>query len=154
MHKRCFRALILRTCVLLVAFIGVSVGPAWAQASSGFYLSSERGASFASGMDLIGDSDDRESACDEFLNPWYLLGGERCTTAARGEGDTWKSVFDKAKGIAAGGALVAGSKSFLTHQPSYPLARAADPSLPKLLVDARTSVTVAALSECSSDLHT
>ena len=111
MHKRCFRALILRTCVLLVAFIGVSVGPAWAQASSGFYLSSERGASFASGMDLIGDSDDRESACDEFLNPWYLLGGERCTTAARGEGDTWKSVFDKAKGIAAGGALVAGSKS-------------------------------------------
>ena len=105
MHKRSFRALILRTCVLLVAFIGVSVGPAWAQASSGFYLSSERGASFASGIDLIGDSDDRESACDEFLNPWYLLGGERCTTAARGEGDTWKSVFDKAKGIAAGGAL-------------------------------------------------
>ena len=49
---------------------------------------------------------------------------------------------------------LAGSKSFLTHQPSYPLATAADLSLPKLLVDTRTSVTVAALSECSSDLHT
>ncbi len=81
------------------------VGPAWAQEGSGFYLSSEQGASFASGLDFSGTSDDRESACDEFLNPWYLLGGDRCTKVNRGEGDDWKNVFDGARGIVSGVAL-------------------------------------------------
>ena len=81
------------------------VEPAWAQKGSGFYLSSEQGASFASGLDFSGTSNDRESACDEFLNPWYLLGGDRCTKVNRGEGDDWKNVFDGARGIVSGVAL-------------------------------------------------
>ena len=104
MHRQSHRALILRY-GLLLAFIGVGVGPAWAQAGSGFYVSSELGATLASGLDFSGSSNDRESACDEFLNPWYLLGGNRCTKVNRGEGDDWKNIFDRAKGVTAGVAL-------------------------------------------------
>ena len=44
------------------------VAPGWAQAGSGFYVSGEVGANFASGMDTTGTSNDRASVCDEYIN--------------------------------------------------------------------------------------
>ena len=103
------RAFFLRSCGLLLAFIGFSLGPAWAQTGSGFYLSNRLGANFASGLDVVGDSNDRASVCDEFINPNYLSVAQYlpidCTAPNRGEGDDWMNAFDGARGILAGAAV-------------------------------------------------
>ena len=79
---------------------------------SGFYLSGELGANFASGLDMTGSSNDRASACDEFINPMYATvtqtpGYENynCTGPNRGSGNFWQNQFDSAQGILAGAAL-------------------------------------------------
>ena len=94
----------------LVALWGVTPHPA--QAGSGLYLSGELGANFASGLDTIGSSNDRASACDEFINPLYASvtqtpGYEdyNCTGPNRGLGGNWHNNFDSAEGILAGAAV-------------------------------------------------
>ena len=52
--------------LVLVAFV---MAPGWAQAGSGFYISSDIGANFASGVDFTGDSNDIGSNCDQLTNP-------------------------------------------------------------------------------------
>ena len=94
----------------VVTLLGITPRPA--QAGSGLYLSGELGANFASGLDMIGSSDDRASVCDEFINPFYATvtqtpGYENynCTGPNRGLGDDWNNSFDGAEGILAGAAI-------------------------------------------------
>ncbi len=99
------------SCLLpVVALWGITPPPA--RAGSGFYLSGELGANFASGLDMIGSSNDRASVCDEFINPFYAMvtqtaGYENynCTGPNRGLGDDWHNGFDGAEGILAGVAI-------------------------------------------------
>ena len=74
-----------------------------AQAGSGFYVSGEVGANFASGLDTTGTSNDRASWCDEYINPRYQE-YERCTGPDRSVGGRWENEFDGATGILAGAA--------------------------------------------------
>ena len=48
---------------------------------------------------MTGDSNDRASICDEFINPLYAS-VPGCTDAARGVGDSWSVPFDGAGGVA------------------------------------------------------
>lgn len=73
------------------------------QAGSGFYISSELGANFASGVDHFGHDDDRASKCDEYINP-YFMEVPGCTDPDR-SGDASKTVFDRAEGVLAGAAV-------------------------------------------------
>ena len=55
-------------------------------------------------MELLGNSTDRASRCDEFINPGYAdIAG--CTDPNRGSGAGWKTDYDPAMGILAGGAI-------------------------------------------------
>ena len=83
-----------------------------AQAGSGRYLSSELGANFAPNLDTLGTSNDRASACDEFINPLFATvtqtpGYENynCTGPNRGATGDWENTFDSAEGILAGVAV-------------------------------------------------
>ena len=49
---------------------------------------------------MTGDSNDRASICDEFINPLYASVVPGCTDAARGVGDSWSVPFDGAGGVA------------------------------------------------------
>ncbi len=96
--------------LLMMALWGFSTHAAAAE--SGFYLSGELGANFASGLDMTGTSNDRASVCDEFINPMFATvtqteGYENynCTGPNRGIGNFWKNGFDSAEGILAGAAL-------------------------------------------------
>lgn len=96
--------------LLVLALWGISTPSA--SAESGFYLSGELGANFASGLDMTGTSNDRASVCDEFINPMFATvtqtpGYENynCTGPDRGIGNFWKNGFDSAQGILAGAAL-------------------------------------------------
>lgn len=68
---------------------------------SGMYLSSELGANFAPGLDLKGDANDGNSACDEFINPQAPL-LPQCVDQGR---TLWESDVDGAEGILAGAAI-------------------------------------------------
>ena len=93
------------------------VVPGWAQAGSGFYVSGEVGANFASGLDTTGTSNDRASVCDEYINPRYRE-MERCTGPDRSVGGRWENEFDGATGILAGAAV---GYSFSDQSPNQPL---------------------------------
>ena len=93
------------------------VAPASAQAGSGFYISGDVGANFASGLDTTGTSNDRASWCDEYINPRYQE-HERCTGPDRSVGGRWENEFDGATGILAG---AAGGYSFAGQNPNSPL---------------------------------
>ena len=70
MRKAPWGIRVIHSCLLLVvALWGIITHPA--QAKSGFYLSGELGANFASGLDMTGTSNDRASVCDEFINPMF-----------------------------------------------------------------------------------
>lgn len=103
----------------LLAFVIVTwlVAPGWAQAGSGFYVSGEVGANFASGLDTTGTSNDRASWCDEYINPRYNE-YERCTGPDRSVGGRWENEFDGATGILAGAAA---GYSFAGQNPNGPL---------------------------------
>ena len=86
--------------------------PHLAQAASGVYLSSELGANFSPDLDTTGTSNDRASACDEFINPMFATvtqtaGYEtyNCTGPNRGATGDWKNSFDGAEGILGGMAV-------------------------------------------------
>ena len=104
--------------LLRLVFATFVMVPGWAQAGSGFYISGEVGANFASGLATTGTSNDRASVCDEYINPGY---GEvetsdavdsagkpyrtyNCTGPNRGLSSGWQNEFDGATGILAGAA--------------------------------------------------
>ncbi len=58
-------------CVLALAGAGLTTGSASAQPASGFYLSQEIGLNVAPPVALLGNSTDRASRCDEFINPRF-----------------------------------------------------------------------------------
>ena len=89
--------------LLLVVIVAYPFGATPVQAGSGFYISSELGANFASGVDQFGRDDDRASMCDEYINP-YFMQVPGCTDPDRGV-DASKTVFDRAEGILAGAAV-------------------------------------------------
>ena len=74
--------------------------PAAAQDSPRFYAGAGLGGLFAPGVTMTGDSNDRSSVCDEFINPLYAS-VPGCTDAARGVGDSWQVPFDGTSGILA-----------------------------------------------------
>ena len=57
------------------------------------------GTLLSSAVTMTGDSNDRASICDEFINPLYAS-VPGCTDAARGVGDSWSVPFDGAGGVA------------------------------------------------------
>ena len=89
-------------CALTLACAALMItGPASAQSASGFYLSQELGLNLAAPVDLLGNSNDRASHCDEFINPRFAeIPG--CTDPDRGSGAGWKTAYDGATGILAG----------------------------------------------------
>lgn len=87
--------------VFVIATCPFGVTPV--QAGSGFYVSGDIGANFASGLDNFGRDDDRASKCDEYINPFFAM-VPGCTDPDRG-GDASKAVYDRAKGILAGAAV-------------------------------------------------
>lgn len=108
--------------LVLAAFV---MTPGRAEAGSGFYVSGDVGANFASGLDTTGTSNDRASVCDEYINPDFATvtqtsGYEnfKCTGPDRGAGGRWENEFDGAAGILAGAAA---GYSFAGQNPNGPL---------------------------------
>ena len=108
--------------LVLAAFV---MAPGWAQAGSGFYISSDIGLNVASGIDTTGYSDDRDSPCDEYINPMYATVNDtqgyedmNCTGPNRGATGDWDNNFDSATGILAGAAV---GYSFGAKNPNGPL---------------------------------
>ena len=89
-------------CALALACAALMItGTASAQSASGFYLSQELGLNLAAPVELLGNSNDRASRCDEFINPRFAeIPG--CTDPDRGSGAGWKTAYDGATGILAG----------------------------------------------------
>ena len=104
------------------------VAPGWAQAGSGFYISSDIGLNVASGIDTNGYSNDRASVCDEYINPNFAtvndtpgfedLNSYNCIGPNRGSTGDWQNSFDSATGILAGAAV---GYSFGAQNPNGPL---------------------------------
>ena len=94
--------------LLVFVIVAYAVVPGLVLAGSGFYVSSEIGANFASGIDTTGFSNDRATVCDEFINPDFRKVPPtvaNCTGPGRGVGDDWKNDFDGATGILTGAAV-------------------------------------------------
>ncbi|MCY3843707.1 MAG: outer membrane beta-barrel protein [Acidobacteria bacterium] len=88
-------------CALAMAGTVAFAAPASAQTGSGFYLSQEVGLNLAPDVELLGNSNDRASRCDEFINPRFAeVPG--CTDPNRGSGAGWRTAFDRAAGVLAG----------------------------------------------------
>ena len=91
----------LGACVLALAGAVLLAGEAWAQPASGYYLSQEIGLNVAPPVELFGNTNDRPSRCDEFINPRFAeVAG--CTDPDRGLGAGWKTDYDRAAGMLAG----------------------------------------------------
>ncbi len=104
--------------LLMLVIATFVMAPGWAQAGSGFYLSSDIGLNIASGIDTTGRSNDRASVCDQYINPTYnqvedYWGDQgvdakyipNCTGDDRGATGDWHNDFDSATGILAGAAV-------------------------------------------------
>ena len=98
---------------VIAAFV---MAPGWAQAGSGFYISSDIGANFSKGLRLDGASNDHYSDCDGYLNRGPLV-TPRCDTFENFVPD-WFSDFDGGQGILAGAAV---GYSFAAQNPNGPL---------------------------------
>ena len=95
--------------LVLAAFV---MAPGWAQAGSGFYVSSDLGANFASSVEFSGDSNDVASHCDGLTNPG--IPGCRLNQPNPDDNDfsytgdffqDWWTDFDRGRGILAGAAV-------------------------------------------------
>ena len=75
--------------------------PGLAQDEQPFYVGGELGALLSPAVTMVGDSNDRASVCDEFINPLYAS-VPGCTDRARGVGDSWNVPFDGTIGVLAG----------------------------------------------------
>ena len=95
-------AFLLTTSLLIAAPAGAQSGGSAAPAPpSGFYLSHNVGLNLAPTVELLGDSNDRASRCDEFINPRFAdVPG--CTDPDRGSGAGWRTDYDAAVGVLAG----------------------------------------------------
>ena len=93
-RSRCLYSLIV-TCTVLFPM----ATPALAQGDRRFYVGAELGTLLSYAVTMTGDSNDRASICDEFINPLYAS-VPGCTDAARGVGDSWSVPFDGAGGVA------------------------------------------------------
>lgn len=105
--------------LLMLVLVTFVMAPGWAQAGSGFYISSDIGLNVASGIDTTGRSNDRASVCDQYINPMYdqvesstasdssgnAYSSYNCTGANRGATGGWQNNFDSATGILAGAAV-------------------------------------------------
>lgn len=96
--------------VLLVS--GTALGIAAPVQAGGFYFSTELGMNFGSSMDTTGQSNDRASVCDGYINPMYATvantpGYEdyNCTGPDRGATGDWQNSFSSDEGILLGTAL-------------------------------------------------
>ena len=78
-----------------------------------FYVGGELGVLRSPGLTMVGDSNDRASICDEFINPSYAS-VPGCTDSARGVGDSWSVPF--------GGALGTVSSAVIGYR-LHPMAR-------------------------------
>ncbi len=97
----CTMRSLLGASALAVVGTGLIAGKASAQSASGFYLNQEIGLNVASAVELLGNSNDRASRCDEFINPRFAeVPG--CTDPNRGSGAGWKTTYDRAAGMLAG----------------------------------------------------
>ena len=97
----CTMRSLLGASALAVVGTGLIAGKASAQSASGFYLNQEIGLNVASAVELFGNSNDRASRCDEFINPRFAeVPG--CTDPNRGSGAGWKTTYDRAAGMLAG----------------------------------------------------
>ena len=112
----------------ILAYVIVTwvVAPGLVQAGSGFYVSGDIGANFASGMEFEGDSNDVASHCDALINP-RLTGCRQPGHPDKPEGDfrytntfipDWAVDFDRGQGILAGAAV---GYSFANQNPNGPL---------------------------------
>ena len=91
-----------RLAAAAAAFLFAGAPVAFAEEErSGFYLRGDFGANQATGVVLLGKSNDRASRCDEFINPRYAeIPG--CTDPDRGSAAGWQTAFDPAYGTLAG----------------------------------------------------
>ena len=72
-----------------------------ARDQTGFYMMQQVGLNWAPLIALLGNSNDRASRCDEFINPRFTeVPG--CTDPNRGSGAGWKTTYDRAEGMFAG----------------------------------------------------
>ena len=58
-------------CTLVLVCLSVWTSTVAAQSTSGFYLRQDIGLGMAPSVELLGNSTDRASRCDEFINPRY-----------------------------------------------------------------------------------
>ena len=100
--------------VFVIAMFVMAQG--WAQAGSGFYISSDIGANFASGVEIAGASNDVASVCDEYLNPGLAGCGD--TKIPENLITDWWNDFDRGQGILAGASV---GYSFAAQNPNSPL---------------------------------
>lgn len=88
--------MVYRVCIVwfFVSFFGTSVLlTAQAQQTGKVYIGGLVGVSLSPEVSMLGDSNDRSSVCDEYINPLFAALPE-CTVLNRGEGDNWTVVFD------------------------------------------------------------
>ena len=104
--------------LLMLVLATFVMAPGWAQAGSGFYISSDIGANLASGVGFEGDSNDVASHCDALTNPG-LIGCRPNDFAYTGNSiPDWAVDFDRGRGILAGAAV---GYSFAGQNPNGPL---------------------------------
>ena len=95
--KMCFRKNIVFWGTL---FFGISIlltTSSKAQQTAKLYIGGSVGLSRSPDVSMLGDSNDRSSICDEYINPLYATLSE-CTVPNRGEGDNWTTPFDASRG--------------------------------------------------------
>ena len=94
------RTRVLRNVVVTLIVLFATVSQTRAQDETRYYAGAQLGALFSPGVTMTGDSNDRASICDEFINPLFAS-VPGCTDAARGVGDNWNVPFDGARGFLA-----------------------------------------------------
>ena len=92
--------------LLMLVLATFVMAPGWAQAGSGFYISSDLGANFASSVEFAGDSNDIGSNCDLLTNPMGCDAADDRNFAYTGDFfQDWWADFDRGRGILAGAAV-------------------------------------------------
>ena len=95
--QMCNRKRIVYLGVLLFGASLLWPATSWAQQTARIYVGGSAGISRSPNVSMVGDSNDRSSVCDEFINPLYAALSE-CTVPNRGEGDNWTVPFDATAG--------------------------------------------------------
>lgn len=92
----------MRRLTVIMAFICgfMAATTVHAQMNSRYYVSLELGTHMNPGVSFLGDSNDRASICDEFINPLFAS-VPGCTDPNRGVDDNWAVDFDRGMGTLA-----------------------------------------------------